>query len=187
MAYATGQHVIVPWDVYMGSMAEPRYFAAPGDYADLYGFARAAADCLDGYEDAGVIGGPTRTVDYGDTPPISLRTSGKVYASLRARPQEKSAPVAIHLVDWSTRPAPFSVVLQPERFFGDRPLRVRLLTPVPYEKALHAEAERTGQFSNLCRTTLLGEGKKNTFKKRQAGCAALVRRRVDERARGCSF
>ena len=48
--YANGLHFLVPWDEF--KPRHPRYFGKPEDFSDLYGFARANAALLDGYEPA---------------------------------------------------------------------------------------------------------------------------------------
>lgn len=58
--YACGANPIVPWDVYMPDRInpdktrspQPRFFADPKDYADLYQFARQQQAWLDGWENA---------------------------------------------------------------------------------------------------------------------------------------
>ena len=52
--YANGLRFLVPWDQFTGK-DKPRYFAKPEELADLYGFVRANAMLLDGYEHAGAM------------------------------------------------------------------------------------------------------------------------------------
>ena len=54
MAYASGGHCMVPWDVYMPHNA-PRYFGKPSDYADLTKFVRNYKRYFDGYSEAAVV------------------------------------------------------------------------------------------------------------------------------------
>ncbi len=158
MAYATGASMIVPWDVYMGS-GEPRYFGTPEQYADLYGFVRASAAMLDGYEHAGVFStGGMADHPYAEAPPVTMVGSSGIYASVRAVPGGTDRPVAVHLVDWSENPAPFALLFQPERIFGDRPVRYELWTPAPYDAATHRRAEETGDYAALLRKEVLATG-----------------------------
>lgn len=158
MAYATGASMIVPWDVYMGS-GEPRYFGTPEEYADLYGFVRASAEVLDGYEHAGVFSpGGMNDHPYAETPPVTVVGPPTVYASLRAVPGGTDRPVAVHLVDWSEKPAPFGLLFQPGRIFGDRPVRYELWTPAPYDEAAHRQAAETGDYAALVRKEVLATG-----------------------------
>ncbi len=82
MAYACGGHAMVPWDVYMPGDA-PRYFGTPEQYADLFGFIRANAKYLDGYEYAGAVGAGLSCDLYGDRTPIELNGGEGVCAVLR--------------------------------------------------------------------------------------------------------
>ena len=49
--YGLGQNAIVPWDMF-GGVHQPRIFAKPEQLADLFGFIRAVAPLLEGYEEA---------------------------------------------------------------------------------------------------------------------------------------
>ncbi len=58
-AYAMGQIMLVPWDMYMGSDAagiEPRYYGTVEEYGDLYHFIRDHADLFDGYQNPACVG-----------------------------------------------------------------------------------------------------------------------------------
>ncbi len=157
--YAFGKHVIVPWDVYMGSNL-PRLFATPAECADLYGFVRANSEFLDNYEEAAVAGIDLNEERYGDTPPVYLRGGSlQVRAVVRARPGIPDAPVLIHLVEWATEPEPFTVVIDPNRMFGDRPVRVILSRPSAYLSSTHQLAENSGDYSKLSKDTILAEGR----------------------------
>jgi hypothetical protein len=148
-SYAFGSHTIAPWDVFTGADS-PRVFGEPANSADLYGFVRANAKLFDGYEEAAVTGAGLVDARFEELPPIRLRGgTQQVVAVVRALPQQPQAAVVVHLVDWSTEPQPFSVVLDPRRFFGNRSLRVRLLTPGPYDAAVHDQAAETGNMQRL--------------------------------------
>ena len=150
MATACGGHCMVPWDVYMPNDA-PRYFGTPEQYADLYGFIRASAALLDGCEYAGAFGKGIQDKLYRGAPPLRLKAHAEVFAVVRARPGQPDAPVVIHLIDWAREPKPFAVELNSTRFYGNRPLTLRLLTPPTYEAKAHQEAERSKHYSALSR------------------------------------
>ena len=163
LTYAFGSQTIVPWDVYTSSDT-PRVFAEPEQYADLYGFVRANAELLDGHEDAAVVGPGLEEDRYGPEPPVHIRGgSGEVYASVRCVPGEPSAPVAIHLVDTSDRPQPFTLVLDPRRFAGETPLRVELRVPAAYDAAASSAAEDARSYARLSARTPLGSGHRAEF------------------------
>lgn len=148
-SYAFGQHTIAPWDVFTGAKS-PRVFGDPADSADLYGFVRANAALLDGYEEAAVAGTGLEDSRFGEFPPVRLRGgSRQVCAVVRGCPERHGAAVVVHLVEWAHEPEPFTVVLDPRRLFADRPLRVRLLTPAPYDAGVHSQAAETGDMSGL--------------------------------------
>lgn len=146
-AYAAGGLCMVPWDVFMPSNA-PRYFGTPEQYADLFGFVRAAGAYLDGYEEAAALGSGISVASFPGGPPVALGGDAGVFAFLRARPGESEAPVVIHLIDWG-EPKPLKVELRQRAFFGDKLLSVRLLTPADYDKPAHEGAEAGGDFSKL--------------------------------------
>jgi hypothetical protein len=151
-AYASGGLCMVPWDVYMPHDA-PRYFGTPGQYADLFGLVRAAADYLNGYEDAAVAGPSLRDDRFGETPPAAATGgSGQVWAFVRAKPGQGDAPVVIHLVEWGDNPMPFTLTLDPAFFFGDRAPAVRLLVPPQYDRSTHEKADATRDYASLSRT-----------------------------------
>jgi len=154
MATASGGHCMVPWDTFMPNNA-PRYFGTPEQYADLYGFIRASAALLDGYEYAGAFGKGMKHKLYNDEPPVRLKAHAEVHAVVRARPGQKDAPVVIHLIDWAREPKAFTVEINPSRFFGDRPLKLRLLTPPTYDAKAHQQAERSRDYSALSRNISL--------------------------------
>ena len=157
MAYACGGHCMAPWDVYMPRDA-PRYFGTPKHYADLFGFIRANAGYLDGYEEAAAVGADIDSGPAVGQPPVRIVGSEDVCAVVRAVPGRADLPAVVHLVDWSDEPAPFTLVLNPLRFHGQRPLKLRLLTPSAYSKREHDDAQKTGEYSSLCQCTPLASG-----------------------------
>jgi hypothetical protein len=157
MAYACGGHCMVPWDVYMPGDA-PRYFGTPEQYADLFGFIRANSKYLDGYEYVGGVGPELAGAWQEGGPPLDLLDSRPVCAVLRAIPGRASAPVVVHLVDWSPDPQPIRLSLDPTFFFGELPIQCRLLQPLPYEQTQHQEAEASGSYQPLVETRSLPGG-----------------------------
>ena len=152
MAYACGGHCMVPWDVYLPRDA-PRYFGKPEQYADLFGFIRANRRYFDGYEQAAAgYGVPEQSVA------ARIVGGGNVSAIVRAVPGDAESAIVVHLVDWSERPKPFTLTVDPIRLFGDRPLRFRLLLPRVYEKHEHGAAEETGDYGALSEATPLAQG-----------------------------
>lgn len=157
LAYAYGSQIIVPWDVYIGT-GKPRYFGKPEEYADLYGFARAAAAYLDRYEDAAVVM-PEHVDDrYERTPVVARGGSGNLSLLVRAIPGQLDAPVVIHCVDTSDTPKPFRLRIDPARFFGDRPVTIDLLTLASYDRAMHERAEQTKNYTALAVRRRLAAG-----------------------------
>ena len=153
VSYAVGGICMVPWDVYMpNTFSEDRkrsetarYFGKPDDYADLFGFIRASSAFLDGYEDAAAIGPGTFETRWGRRFPVEIEGAEDVYAFVRAKPGEETAPVVVHLVDWRDRPQPFALRLRNEAFFGRSAMNAVLRTPVPYDVAQHRSTEEEGQ------------------------------------------
>lgn len=145
--YATGMQFIVPWDQYAG-VGKPRVFSRPKDLADLYGFVRANARLLDGYEGAAAVGWRLSDNRRKDRDILSIRGAERVAAFVRARPGAAAAPVVVHLVAWGT-PKPFTVGLNPRAFFAEGGLAVELRTPPPYDAAAHRRAEETRKYAPL--------------------------------------
>ncbi len=148
LAYACGGHILVPYDVYHGE--HPRIFGKPKEYADLYGFVRANADFLDAYENAAVAGGEVTEERYGKALPMSIDAKD-VFAVARAHPGEPDAPVVVHVVDWRDDSKPCVLELRTACFFGHKSISANLLIPPAYDKAIHAKAEESDDFSLLSR------------------------------------
>ena len=142
--YANGMQFIVPWDQFAGT-TEPRVFARPEDLADLYGFVRANAENLDGYEEAAVA---AHGLEGDSDPPCVVAEGDAVIAHLRAKPGDHAAPVVIHVVAWNP-PSTARLRLRTADFFGGAPLAVTLRTPAPYDAAAHADAEKTQSYAAL--------------------------------------
>ncbi len=163
--YAVGGHIEMPWDTYLPTPDARRYFGNPADYADLTAFVRGMAAYLNGYEDAFALGKGIADDRYApDTAPLVLKGGAdRLFAFVRAKPDQADAPVVVHLLDWRDEPQPFTVAVQPEAFFGPVSLRFRLFTPVlPYDKAVHDRAFDTKDYSPLVREVELARGVANT-------------------------
>lgn len=148
--YACGGNQLVPWDVWLGG-GKDRYFGKTGVYAPLYGFVRANARWLDGYEDAfyGTSQDDPRYVNV-DQLPVSFGEYRKqIHAFVRAKPGDVSAPVVVHLVDWEVLTEAFTLRLNERRFFKKGVKSILMLQPVEYDETLHREAESSGDFSKL--------------------------------------
>lgn len=167
-SYATGNLYIIPWDQFQNVVLDPvtrvpripvnklpRIFIAKEKLADLTGFVRANADVLDGYEDAAVGGYDLQDTRFGTDAPVSVAGgSGKLSAFVRAKPGDANAPVAIHLVE-KDKGAPTTLRLSTARFFGKQKFKVTLREPLPYDAALHAQAENDKRYRSLLRETIL--------------------------------
>jgi len=150
--YACGSLMMVPWDMFMGSKP-PRYFGKPETYADLYGFVRANAPLLDGYEEAAIIGKEFQETRYGSMPPVSLMgNSENVYGVVRAKPGQYQEPVVIHLMEWGDEAKEIHVRLRTKAFFGHNRLSVKLVVPIAYDKAIYDAAEQSKNYASLTKT-----------------------------------
>jgi hypothetical protein len=169
-AYAMGGWLAAPYDLFIDA-GIPRYFGKPEDFADLYGFIRANARYLDGFERAAYAGAWLGDRTSGNVLRIE-GGSGGVYAFARTKPNEPEAPIVIHLVDWGEElefvegrfrdqtgfnstfykrgdQAPFRLKVRMANCYGDRSFTARLLTPPAYDEETHWRAERTGDYSAL--------------------------------------
>ncbi|AQQ71125.1 hypothetical protein SMSP2_01490 [Limihaloglobus sulfuriphilus] len=102
--YANGGLAQVPWDTFEQTKdGSGRFFGEPEDYAPTFGFIRAAADYLDGYErsyDYSTTGILTKTVEADDKPLEVKGTENEVCVFVRSKPGSARSPLAVHLVDW---------------------------------------------------------------------------------------
>jgi len=156
-------HIEAPWDTYLPILGETpaRFFGDPADYADLFALVRAEAALLDGYELAAATGGTIEDQAWSpaEAPVAVLGPSSRVFAFSRALPGRPDAPIVVHLIDCSASPRPFTISLNPATLFAERPLRLSLLTPRPYDAAAHEQAESTKDFAPLVHERVLAEGK----------------------------
>lgn len=156
--YALGMHIEAPWDTYLPILGPTpaRMFGNPPDYADLFALVRAHPELLDGYEEAAVAGG---ALDETQPAPVTVwAEEPQVYAFTRVQPGQPDAPIVVHLINWSNLQQPFNVSLNPQALFAGRPVSVSLVTPKPYDQALHHQAFDTRDYSALSQTTPLAEG-----------------------------
>ena len=157
LAYAAGAHVITPWDEYIHG--GERLFADPADFADLYGFVRALgqAGYLNGHEDAAVGGYDLKETRYGSLQPITVSGgSGKLRVFARAVPADPKAPLVFHLVE-SDKPTAAKLKLHQAAAsqLGAARLKCELLSPPPYEQAVHDKAASNKEYAALARSTEL--------------------------------
>ena len=148
--YACGGNMLVPWDVWMGG-GRGRYFGKPETYAPLYGFVRAVAPWLDGYEDS-FYATSQDDVRFTETKklPVSFDDYRRqIHAFVRAKPGDANAPVVVHLIDWHVLMEPFSIRLDERRFFKKGITSVELLTPVAFDAVMHEAAAASDDFSKL--------------------------------------
>lgn len=86
--------------------------------------------------------------------------SGQLSISARAKPGDASAPVVLHLVEWSSKAKPTTVLLNPGAFFKNGELNVSLLMPAPYDKQTHDAAEKTKNYTPLLKRIAVSATKK---------------------------
>lgn len=145
-AYAAGGLSPVPWDVFeQTGTEENRYFGQPAEYADLFAFIRASDRFLDRYGSAGAFGpGFPQEARFGTLPPVVPEGENpRLFAFVRAIPDDREAAVMIHLVDWNEdKSRPARLRLRTAAFFGEQPIDIRLRTPRDYVAAAHARAEQ---------------------------------------------
>lgn len=157
--YAVGGHIEMPYDTYLPTPDAQRYFGKPENYADLTAFVRGVAAYLDGYTDAFAAGPGISDKRWPDSLRPLAADAKEVCLFARARRGQADAPVVVHIVDWKGIPEPFELTLRSQAFFGDRSVRVRLVTPVrPYDKDAHDQAYRSGDYSGLVHETELARG-----------------------------
>ena len=151
--YAVGSHIEMPWDTYLPTPDAQRFFGDPADYADLTGFVLAMAPYLDGYDDTATCGGEIKDERWTEaTAPVVIDSKeNKVYAFTRVQPGKSESAAVVHLINWNSAPEPFKVTLNPSAFYGNKQLRCRLFTPIPYEKQAHEQAFENKDYSALIR------------------------------------
>ncbi len=153
LCYGTGISMLCPYDVYLRSTPDgsDRLFMPASRVADIYGFVRANAHYLNGYEDAAADGGDIAETRYAGAKPLEVMYKG-MYGFVRAKPAAPDAPVVIHLLDWVGAKVPFTIKLNNANFFGGKPFDAKLITPSQYSEKLHEEAEQSKDYSTLSET-----------------------------------
>ncbi len=156
LCYSTGINMLCPYDVYLRSTTagSERLFIQPHRIADLYGFVRANAHYLNGYEDAAAAGGDITETRYGGKKPLDVIYKG-MYGFVRAKPSQPDAPVVIHLVDWVGAKVPFVIKLNNANFFQGRAFDAKLIMPPAYNRELHEKAAKSKDYSALSITASL--------------------------------
>ncbi|MCR9289236.1 MAG: hypothetical protein NXI23_17830 [Bacteroidetes bacterium] len=130
--YASGGNLLVPWDVWQGG-GKPRYFGKEEDFAHYYDFVRQNEKYFDGYEDAYYTNTQieNRYVDFEEIPLYFSEYRRNFHAFIRAKPQNKQAPVIIHLVDWEIPNVDSTKIILNEEFFFDKGIgEVKLIEPI---------------------------------------------------------
>lgn len=158
LGYASGAHVITPWDEYTSSAAGGgRLFEDPADFADLYGFARSLGQqgYLNEYEDAAVGGYDLIENRYGAITPIDVTDgSGTLSVFGRAQPGEPNAPVVFHLVESGTAQSAL-LHLNRDALFGMDNVGFSLLAPTDYDETAHNTAADNGDYLPLSQSSNL--------------------------------
>lgn len=146
--YASGALCRVPWDMFEQSQdGNERFFGKPENFADLFAYIRASDCYLGGYCTAGAFGPGIEDGRYGDAFPLESEDANEALCMfLRAIPDDPSAPVVVHLVDWDKNESrPFTLRIKTDSFFPGRQIKVTLRTPVPYDPRAHMDAEQRAQ------------------------------------------
>lgn len=115
--YGMGMLMLAPWDVYIPN--NPRFYGEPNDYVDLYDFVLDHSQWFDEYEDFSVDGNSIVDAHYDpNTLPVWIENAtSDPYTFVRTIPGDSTAPVVIHLIDWSPTPAGFHVKVRKSSFF----------------------------------------------------------------------
>ncbi len=141
-AYAAGALGKVPWDLFLQSEdGGDRYFGAPADYADLYGFVRALAPWLEGFEEAAVCGPGLDDRARWAEAPLRVEGGASLFGFVRVRPRDPASPVVLHLVNWGDPASKARVALRKSALPRGGAATARLLVPAPYNRPDHVWAE----------------------------------------------
>jgi hypothetical protein len=140
--YASGGHMIAPWDVCTGSLdpKTPRWFGEPRDFVGMFKLVRSYPEFFDGYEDAAFFNPRMPDYRYGAKPAAWTSESlADVYVLVRSKPGQREAAVVIHLIDMRKAPGVFRLSLARHRFFGNVTHRLTLYRPDEPPRKLPAE------------------------------------------------
>lgn len=143
-AYSLGGLCKVPWDLFLQTTdGRGRYFGAPEDYADLYGFVRGIAPYLEGFEEAAAYGKEIPDRHRWKNHPLKVEGSDDVYAYLRVRPRDPQSPVVIHVVNWGDSENHADILINKSAInWAPENSIVRILQPKEYQASLHRLAEK---------------------------------------------
>lgn len=148
-AYSLGGLCKVPWDLFLQTAdGQGRYYGEPEDYADLYGFVRAMAPYLEGFEEAAAAGKDLPIMDERDPGLLQVEGSDDLYVFLRVRPGDVDSPLVIHVVNWAAEGSTPSVAVRvsgPAMGWDAARFKVRLAQPAAYDAARHQEADRRAE------------------------------------------
>lgn len=132
-SYASGSSTLVPWDVWRRNM-DDRFFGTITEFGDIYEMIAENPEYYDAHEEifasgAGVLA--QRAPGLNSDPLQIIGGSGQVFSTIRVTPGNLNAPIVIHLNDWGTVPAAFSVSLVNEMFGVDRLAAMRAALVIP--------------------------------------------------------
>ncbi len=147
--YGLGINPVVPWDVWIKGTS--RYYGKPEEYSDMYGFVRAEPELFDGYS---LVTVESFDIKDENDDLIKMEVGKKVFAAMRAVPGDLSRPVVVHLVDWAEKGDGFKVAISEDKLPFDIG-EVRLYRPVEYDKKMHEEVQKSGDFSKLSEVSSL--------------------------------
>ncbi|MGE4490169.1 MAG: hypothetical protein AB7E95_11565 [Kiritimatiellales bacterium] len=152
LAYACGQHALMPYDVYMPNN-DPRFFGEYSDYAPITGLVRAVPQYLNEYEEAYAYGPGISDDRYGTEflPAVTVGGNGQKYLFVRSKVGDSQGAKIIHVVEWEDSAEAYKVKIHIGRLFYSNSLKVkaRFFRPKDYEETEHDAAQASGNFSGL--------------------------------------
>jgi hypothetical protein len=105
---------------------------------------------MNGYEDAAVAGNGFRETRYKNSLPMMFKNdSTGLYAFMRAKPGDPSAPIVIHVVNWSDQNTACKLLLLKSALFDDAIGEIKCYLPVAYNEVIHEQAKATSNYSLL--------------------------------------
>jgi len=140
--YAAGGLHLVPWDTWFYD--QTRHFGKADEYADLFGMIRAVPYYFDEYEDAAIYS-PTNSIPenrYNGDKPIQINAgNNNIWAFARAIPDNKIAPIVIHLVNWGNSATNATVNILNKYINKDLSYTAELIQPKAYNFSAHQIAK----------------------------------------------
>jgi hypothetical protein len=153
----------VPWDEFMPSKSGSRYFGRLEEYADLFGFIRGISSYLDGYKEANSNINQKHHPGNGLIAPIRfLSDDPRAMVFVRIIPGCKNAPVVIHVISPKNN-SNASVSIDLSEIFDGNPIKVSMLTPVPYDANLFESIKTSKKYSTLVSRKTLEFGNNNVI------------------------